>query len=108
MEAFRGKAHLPGTDKERDVGLEIDWQTKEVNVHIEGAAEGISDWPGLAVQTFGPVDEIVFRTKGVPNLFTHWWHLVRSGSGDLRGIVLGLPDAEGIWKTCPITLEKVD
>ena len=106
METFSGKAHLPGTDEEWNIGLEIDWANKEVNVHIDEAPSGVSDWPGLAVQTFGPVDEVVFRTKGIPRLFTHWWHFVRSGSGDIWGIVLGLPDAEGVCRTCPLLLEK--
>ncbi len=39
-------------------------------------------------------------------LFTHWLHFTRSGSGDLWGIVLGLPDARSIWRTCPLVLEK--
>ena len=107
MEKFRGKAHLPGTDEESEIQLEIDWQDREVGVHIDLPGTGVSDWPGLAVQTFGPLDEVVFRTKGIPRLFTHWWHFVRSGSGDLWGIVLGLPDAEGSWRTCPVILERV-
>jgi len=107
MEIFRGKAHLPGANKEWDIELEIDWENKEVNVHIEDAPGSMVDWPGLVVQTFGPMDEIVFRTKGIPPLFTHWWHFVRSGRGNLWGIILGLPDAQGIWKTCPVPLEKV-
>ena len=76
-------------------------------MHIDGIQGSITDWPGLAVQAFGPLDEIVFRTKGIPSLFTHWWHFVRSSSDDLGGIVLGLPDVEGIWATCPLALEKV-
>ena len=107
MEIFRGKAHLLGANKEWDIELEIDWENKEVNVHIEDAPGSMVDWPGLVVQTFGPMDEIVFRTKGIPPLFTHWWHFVRSGRGNLWGIILGLPDAQGIWKTCPVPLEKV-
>ena len=107
METFRGTAHLPGADKEWNLELEIDWNTKEVNVHIDEAPDGISDWPGLVVQTFGPMDEISFRTKGIPSLFTHWWHFVRSGSGDLWGIVLGLPDNEGIWRTCMVPLKRI-
>ncbi len=106
MEIFHGKAHLPGTDTEWNIELEIDWDSKEVNVRIDEAPGGIHDWPGLAVQTFGPLDEIVFRTKGIPRLFTHWWHFVRSGSGDLWGIILGTPDAEGIWRTCPMLLKR--
>jgi len=106
METFRGKAHLPGADKEWNVELEIDWVNKEVNVHIDEAPSGVADWPGLAVQTFGPMDEIVFRTKGIPSVFTHWWHFVRSASGSLWGIIVGLPGVEGIWRTCMISLEK--
>jgi hypothetical protein len=86
--------------------LEIDWDKKEVNVHIDEAPDGMNDWPGLVVETFGPMDEIVFQIKGIPQVFTHWWRLVRSASGDLWGIVLGLPDAQGIWRTCPVPLEK--
>ena len=107
METFCGRGHLPGTDRERDIEVEIDWMIKEVNVHIEGITEGISDWPGLVPQTFGPMDEIVFRTKGIPRLFTHWWHFVRNGSGGVWGIVLGLPDRDGVWRTCSLQLEKV-
>jgi hypothetical protein len=106
MEIFHGKAQFPEADYEWNIELEIDWAKKEVNVHIGEAPDGIADWPGLAVQTFGPVDEIVFRTKGIPPLFTHWWHFVHSGSDDLWGIVLGLPDTEGKWRTCPVLLEK--
>ena len=107
METFRGKAHLPGADEEWNVELEIDWGKKEVSVHIDEAPGSIADWPGLAVQTFGPVDEIVFRTKGIPQLFTHWWHFVRGSSNDLGGIVLGLPDVEGKWRTCPVLLKRI-
>ena len=106
METFRGRAHLPGADKEWDLVVEIDWGNKEVSVHIDQAPGGVTDWPGLAVQTFG-MEEIVFRTKGIPSLFTHWWHFVRSGSNDLWGIVLGLPGADGVWQTCMVSLEEV-
>ena len=71
------------------------------------APGGVKEWPGLAVQTFGPLDEIVFRTKGIPSLFTHWWHFVRGASGDLSGIVLGTPDVKGIWRTCMLIMNKV-
>lgn len=108
METFHGRVHIPGADEEWTLKLDIDWTTREVNIHISEAPGGISDWPGLMVQTFGPVEEIVFRTKGIPQLFTHWWHFARGGSGDLWGIVLGLPDAEGIWRTCPLVLKRAD
>jgi len=107
METFRGRAHLPGADKERNLDVDIDWADGEVNVHIAEAPGGLTDWPGLAVQTFGALDEVVFRTKGIPQAFTHWWHFVRSGSDDLWGIVLGLPDVDGRWRTCPVMLQKV-
>jgi hypothetical protein len=108
MEKFRGEAHLPGGDVPWHIEVEIDWETKEVNVTIDEAPTGISDWPGLAVQTFGPTEEIVFRTKGIPSLFTHWWHLYRNGSDDLDGIVLATPDRQGVWNTCPVTLTRVE
>ena len=107
MEKFRGQAHLPGADAPWNLELEIEWETGEVNLHIDEAPGSISEWPGLAVQTFGPSEEIVFRTKGIPRVFTHWWHFARSGGGDLWGIVLGTPDDRGIWRTCPVTLERV-
>ncbi len=106
METFRGEAHIPGADKVWHLELEIDWDTKEVNLHIDEEPGGISEWPGLVVQTFGPSEEIVFRTKGIPQTFTHWWHFARSGSGDLWGIVLGTPDIDGNWKTCPVVLNR--
>ena len=107
METFRGKAYLPGADKEWNLELEIDWAAKEVSLHIDEAPGGMTDWPGLAVQTFGPMDEIAFRTKGIPPVFTHWWHLVRGSGDNLWGIALGLPDVEGAWRTCMMSLEKV-
>jgi len=107
MEVFRGKAHLPGAEKEWNIKLEIDWGKKEVNVHIDETPDGIADWPGLVVQTFGPMDEIAFRTKGIPPIFTHWWHLARGGHDELWGMILGLPDTQGLWRTCPIELQKV-
>jgi hypothetical protein len=106
MEKFRGRAHLPGAGAPWNLELEIEWETKEVNLYIDEAPGGISEWPGLAVQTFGLMEEIVFRTKGIPRVFTHWWHFARSGRGDLWGIVLGTPDAEGTWRTCPINLTR--
>jgi hypothetical protein len=107
METFRGQGHLPGADRPWNIEVSIDWQTREVNVKIDEAPGGIGEWPGLVVQTFGPMEEIVFRTKGIPGLFTHWWHFARGGSGDLWGIVLATPDAQGVWRTCPLTLTRV-
>lgn len=106
-ERFRGRVHMPGADGEWGIELELEWQERDVSVRIDGAPGGISDWPGLAVQTFGPTDEVAFRTKGIPPLFTHWWHFVRTGNGDLWGMVIGLPDVEGRWLTCPLLLEKI-
>lgn len=107
MDKYIGKAHLPGTQKEQVITVELDWITKEVNVHIDGLAEGVTDWPGLVVQTFGPDNEIVFRTKGIPGLFTHWWHLLKGSGDEMAGIVLALPDVEGIWRTCPVKLKMI-
>lgn len=107
MERFRGRAHLPGLDEEWDIELEMDWDKKEVSVHIPEVSSGVTTWPGLVVQTFGSY-EISFRTKGIPKLFTHWWHLARMDKGDLWGIVVGLPNTEGKWTTCAVALKKVE
>ena len=106
METFHGRAHLPGVDKEWDIELEMDWDKKETSVHIAEAPGGVTTWPGLVVQTFGPY-EIAFKTKGIPILLTHWWHFVRAGNDDLWGIVVGLPDAGGKWTTCAVALKKI-
>ncbi len=104
METFHGRAHIPGADKEWDLELELDWASKEVNLHIDAAPGGISTWPGLVVQTFGDY-EIAFKTKGIPSLLTHWWHFVRVDN-DLWGIIVGLPDTKGNWTTCAAALKK--
>jgi hypothetical protein len=106
METFRGKAHLPGADREWNLEMELDWELKEVTVYIDEAPGHIKSWPGLAVQTFGTY-ELVFKTKGIPSLLTHWWHFVRA-EADLWGIVVGLPDPDGNWSTCAVALKKAD
>ena len=106
MERFEGEAHLPGAEREWAIELEIDWGEKDVTVRILEAPGGLQEWPGLAVQAFGPMEEIVFRTKGIPPLFTHWWHFARGGHDELAGIVLSTPDAGGVWRTCPLVMER--
>ncbi len=106
MENFKARLHLPGDDRERDVGLSVDWEDKEVGIKLEQASGGFSDWPGLLVHTFG-YEEIVFRTKGIPPLFNHWWHLMRNAAGDLWGLVVTTPNAAGHWHTCSVCLPKV-
>jgi hypothetical protein len=106
METFQGRAHMPGTDEEWIFILDIDWQNKQVNVHIEGVSGPISSWPGLVVQTYGE-GEIAFRTKGIPPLLTHWWHFVRPNPDTLWGIIIALPDEKGNWTTCPVQLGRV-
>jgi len=107
METFRGRAHLPGADKEWGMELELDWNKKEVSVRIPEAPGGVTTWPGLLVQTFDSY-EIAFRTKGIPPLLTHWWHLVRmEDNGDFWGMVLGLPNVGGEWRTCVVALRRI-
>lgn len=106
METFQGRAHVPGVGKEWILVIELDWKSKEVNVHVEGAPGHITSWPGLVVQTFGE-DEIAFKTKGIPPLLTHWWHFVRPDLNNLWGIILGLPDRAGQWTTCPVEMKRV-
>jgi hypothetical protein len=106
MEIFRGQVHLPGDSRERDVELSIDWAGREASVNLKQASGGFADWPGLLVQTLG-IEEITFRTKGIPPLFTHWWHLMRNTSGDLWGLVVATPDVNGQWRTCSTYFTKV-
>jgi hypothetical protein len=106
METFKGRAHVPGVDQEWLFVLEMNWEGKEVNLHVEGAPGHITSWQGLQVQTFGTY-EIAFKTKGIPPLLTHWWHLVRPDNDNLIGLIVGLPDKHGTWTTCPINLTKV-
>ena len=106
METFEGTIHLPGDDKDRLLTLEIDWLAKEVYVRFHEAIDGIKEWPGLMVQTIG-IEEAVFRTKGIPPLFTHWWHLARGAEDRLWGLVVGTPDSGGNWRTCTISLNKI-
>ena len=107
MEVFKGTIHLPGDDKERKLTLYIDWLGKEVYVRFDEAIDGIKDWPGLIVQTIG-IKEAVFRTKGIPPLFTHWWHLARGAEDSLWGLIISTPDLSGSWKTCTISLNKTN
>jgi hypothetical protein len=106
METFRGRAHLPGGDKEWGIDIDIDWDEKEIYVHIDGAPGGVKTWTGLVPQAFGNY-EVAFRTKGIPTVLTHWWHLVRRNGGDMWGIVIGLPNVSGEWTTCLVSLKKV-
>ena len=105
METFSSRIHMPGDSRERNLELEIDWLGKEVNIHFAEPPGPIADWPGLMIQIIG-VEEAVFRTKGIPPLITHWWHLARSGGDDLWGFVVANPDAEGTWRTCSLRLVK--
>jgi len=108
VERFEGKAHLPGTRGEMKIEFEIDWGEKDVTVSLPDIPGAIKEWPGLMVQTFGQVEEIVFRTKGIPPLFTHWWHFARGGHNELTGVVLSPPDANGVWRTCPLVMTKTE
>ena len=105
METYKGKAHLPGADREWDIDLELDWDEHEANIHIPEAPGGVTTWPGLMVQTFGKY-EIAFRTKGIPPKRTHWWHLVRMHGNDLFGIIVGRPEEDREWATCAVELKK--
>lgn len=104
METFQGRAHIPGAAKEWNIELEMDWEKKEISVHIGEAPGVLKTWPGLVVQTFGAY-ELAFKTKGIPPLLTHWWHIVRADN-DLWGLIVGLPDKAGKWTTCSVALKK--
>ena len=106
MEAFQGEAHIPGTDHSSVVLLEIDWLGKQANINLSKPEGGFAEWPGLMVQTIG-VEEAVFRTRGIPPRFTHWWHFARSGGDELWGLIVAAPDIHGDWQTCPVILKRV-
>jgi len=105
METFRGSGHLPGALKVWDVELDADWQKKEFTVHIPAARAKLTDWPGLMVQTVGD-EEAIFRTRGIPPLQIHWWHVVRNTAGGLWAMVLVPASEEGIWLNCGLRLDK--
>ncbi len=105
MERFTGRAHIPGATKDWNIELELDWNKQEVGVNLPEAPGVIKTWTGLAVQTFGTY-ELAFKTKGIPPLLTHWWHIVRAGDDDLWGLVVGLPDKTGKWTTCSVAMHK--
>jgi hypothetical protein len=106
METYYGEGHIPGAPKPGRIELNIDWANKEVEVHLPEAQGGVTEWPGLLLQTFGR-DEAVFRTKGIPKLSTHWWHTVRYSDDHIFVMVLGLPNSEGIWPTCSFSLKRL-
>jgi hypothetical protein len=106
MDTFFGSGSIPGAARAWTVELDIDWTKKEVEVRLPQAPGGITTWPGLLVQTFG-TDEAVFRTKGIPPLGTHWWHMVRYSKENLWVMVLALPNTEGVWPTCSFGLKKM-
>lgn len=106
METYYGDGNIPGAPKHGRVELSIDWPKKEVEVHLPEASGGVTQWPGLLAQTFG-MDEAVFRTKGIPTLGTHWWHVVRYSDNNLWVLVLGLPNTEGVWPTCSFGLKRL-
>lgn len=106
METFYGNGTIPGVSKAWRVELDIDWAKKEIQVHLPQAKGAITQWPGLLVETFG-TDEAVFRTKGIPPLGTHWWHIARYSMSDAWALVLGLPSKDGLWPSCSFGLRKL-
>jgi hypothetical protein len=106
METFYGNGNIPGESTPWRVELDIDWEQKDIQVRLPQAPGGITQWPGLLVHTFGH-DEAVFRTKGIPPLGTHWWHVARYSTGDAWVMVLALPNAEGVWPACSFGLRKL-
>jgi hypothetical protein len=81
-----------------NVELDADWEKKEFSVRIPAARATLTEWPGLMVQTID-AEEAVFRTRGIPPLQIHWWHVVKDKTGDLW-------NEEGIWLNCGLRLEK--
>ncbi|MDP2718751.1 MAG: hypothetical protein U1D67_08030 [Dehalococcoidia bacterium] len=105
METFHGTVHLPGTDKPMDIQLDVDWIKKRVELLIPDRPGGVEEWEGILVQDIDN-QELLFRTKGLPGSLAHWWHLYRSRHGGLFGMIIALPDHEGRWPQCTMTLDK--
>ena len=105
METFEGRAHVPGAETEWIVIMNLDWNNKAAEIHVEGQPSHLSSWIGLDVQTFGDY-ELAFKTKGIPPLLTHWWHFVKPDQNTLWGIILGLPGNTGDWTYCGIKMQK--
>lgn len=105
MEKFHGTIHLPGTAKEMDIELDVDWGKKRVELRIPDRPGGIEDREGLMVQSIEQ-QELIFRTKGLPGALAHWWHFYRNGARGLFGLVVSLPDKEGKWQQCLANLDK--
>ena len=106
MAKYKGSGHLPGAPEVWDIELEADWDKKEFIVHIPETDAPVTDFPGLMVETIDD-KEAVFRTRGIPPLLVHWWHLVTRHDGSLWGLVLSLPDEDGVWLQCALKLTEV-
>ncbi len=96
---------MPGVENELIFVLELNWDSREIELQIEGLAGHLNAWQGLNVQAFGDY-ELAFKTKGIPPLLTHWWHIVRADKDNLTGLIVGLPDKKGAWTTCPVALTR--
>ena len=105
MEKFFGTGHIPGAPKIWDVNLTADWEKKQFLVDIPDTGAKVSEWPGLMVQTIDS-EEAVFRTRGIPPLQIHWWHVVKNSNGDVWVMVLALPNEKGIWLECGLLMKK--
>jgi hypothetical protein len=103
MATYKGSGHLPGAPAIWNVELEADWDKKEFIVHIPESGAPVTEFPGLMVQTIED-KEAVFRTRGIPPLQIHWWHIIMRRDGSLWGLVLSLPDDDGVWSQCGLLL----
>jgi hypothetical protein len=107
MDTYIGRAQLPKAPAEWTIKVNINWEKKQVNVHIGEAPGGVVFWQGSSVHIIGD-HEIAFRTRDIPPGLTHWWHFVRNKSGNLIGLVLGVPEKmEGDWSMSGLTLKKM-
>jgi hypothetical protein len=106
MGKFRGTGHIPGAPGAWEVELEADWEKKEFIVHIPESGAKVTEFPGLMVQTIG-TDEAVFRTRGIPTLQIHWWHVIKAPENNLWAMVLALPDESGTWRYCNLKLLRL-
>jgi hypothetical protein len=106
VNTYIGRAQLPKAPAEWTIKVNINWEKKQVNVNIDEAPGSVVFWQGSAVHIIGE-HEIAFRTRDIPPGLIHWWHFVRNKSGDLIGLVLGVPDmVKDEWSMIGLTLKK--
>ena len=70
MEKFLGRAHLPGSDKEWGISLDVDWDEKEIYVHGIIGKFQVRDFANAAVLKIQLGNGQMMREC----VLTDWWY----------------------------------